>query len=121
MKAADWDFVQLNYSILTPDAEQRLLPLAQDLGVAILINRPFVNGDYFRLVKGRPLPEWAAEFDCHSWAQFSLKYILGNPGVTSVLAATSNSRHMLDNARAGSGRLPDAAMRARMVAYMADL
>jgi aryl-alcohol dehydrogenase-like predicted oxidoreductase len=116
MKAGAVDFVQVNYSMLEPEAGERLLPLAQDLGVAILINRPFVNGDYFRLVKGRPLPEWAAEFDCHSWAQFSLKFILSHPAVNCVLTETANPKHAVDNVGGGFGRLPDEATRQRMLA-----
>jgi diketogulonate reductase-like aldo/keto reductase len=116
MKAGAVDFVQVNYSMLEPEAGERLLPLAQDLGVAILINRPFVNGDYFRLVKDKPLPEWAAEFDCHSWAQFSLKFILSHPAVNCVLTETANPRHALDNIGGGFGRLPDEATRQRMLA-----
>lgn len=121
VRAGQIDFIQTDYSVVQTLAEERLIPVAAEHGVAVMVNGPFGNGRYFSALGGRELPDWAAEFDCESWAQFSLKYILGNSGVTSVLAATSNSRHMLDNARAGSGRLPDAAMRARMVAYMADL
>ena len=116
MKAGAVDFVQVNYSMLEPEAGERLLPLAQDLGVAILINRPFVNGDYFRLVKDKPLPEWAAEFDCQSWAQFSLKFILSHPAVNCVLTETANPKHALDNIGGGLGRLPDETTRQRMLA-----
>jgi len=114
MKTTQIDFVQLNYSFTEPDAERRLLPLAADRGIAVLVNRPFENGALFRKLGGRPLPDWAAEFDCGSWAQFSLKYILGDPAVTCVIPATSNPRHLVDNMGAGSGRLPDAAARQRM-------
>jgi len=108
------DFVQLNYSFTEPQAEQRLLPLAADRGMAVMVNRPFENGALFGKVKGQPLPGWAAEFDCESWAQFSLKYILGHPAVTCVIPATSNPKHVVDNMGAGTGRLPDAAARRRM-------
>ncbi len=108
------DFVQLNYSFTEPDAEQRLLPLAADRGVAVIANRPFENGALFRRVKGKPLPEWATEFDCKSWAQFSLKYILSHPAVTCVIPATSNPKHLVDNMGAGVGRLPDERTRRRM-------
>jgi len=108
------DFVQMNYSITERRAEERLLPLAEDLGLAVLINRPFMNGAYFQRLEGRPLPEWAAEFDCESWAQFSLKYILAHPTVTCVLTETSNPHHMEENTQTALGRLPDAAARARM-------
>lgn len=114
----EMDFVQVNYSILEPEAEERLIPLAADKGLAIMINRPFQNGSYFSKVRGKELPEWAAEFDCESWAQFTLKYILSNPDVTCVIPATSSADHLVDNVRAGLGRLPDAAMRKRMLDYM---
>jgi diketogulonate reductase-like aldo/keto reductase len=109
------DFIQVNYSVLETLAEQRLLPLAVDKGIAVLVNGPFMNGDYFRLVGQRKLPEWAAEFDCASWAQFSLKYILANPAVTCVLTETTNPMHMRDNLSAAFGRIPDETMRARML------
>ncbi len=115
------DFVQLNYSVMETAAEDRLLPLAEDLGVAILVNGPFMNGDYFNQVAKQPLPHWAADFDCESWAQFSLKYILAHPTVTCVLTETTKPRHMHDNLRAGFGRLPDAATKRRMRDYISDL
>jgi diketogulonate reductase-like aldo/keto reductase len=108
------DFVQMNYSITERQAEERLLPLARDMGLGVLINRPFMNGAYFRRLAGRPLPEWAAEFDCESWAQFSLKYILAHPAITCVLTETSNPLHMEENAASSLGRLPDEQARARM-------
>ena len=115
------DFVQMNYSITERRAEERLLPRAADQGLAVLINRPFMNGAYFGRLEGRPVPEWAAEFDCTSWAQFSLKYILAHPTVTCVLTETSNPRHMEENARTAFGRLPDAAERARMRALIDEV
>ena len=115
MRTKTVDFVQVNYSPLETDAGERILPLAQDLGVAVTINRPFLNGEYFDLVRGRELPGWAAEFDCHSWAQFSLKFILGHPAVNCVLTETANPQHARDNLGAGFGRLPDVAERRRMV------
>lgn len=121
MRNAKLDFVQLNYSFTEPDAEERLLPLAADKGIAVLANRPFENGAMFRRVKGKPLPEWAAEFDCKSWAQFSLKYILAHPAVTCVIPATSNPDHLVDNMGAGVGALPDAHTRRRMRDYVASL
>jgi len=108
------DFVQINYSITERDAEQRMLPMLQDKGVGVIVNRPFMNGEYFRKLDGRPLPDWAAEFDCETWAQFSLKYILPHPAITCVLTETSNPRHMAENARAAFGRMPDQKERARM-------
>jgi len=112
------DFVQINYSITERAAEERMLPMCQDLGVAVIINRPFMNGEFFRKLGDRPIPEWAAEFDCESWAQFSLKYILPHPAITCVLTETSNPAHMAENARAAFGRMPDAAERKRMAAVI---
>ena len=109
------DFVQLNYSMLEPESGDRLLPLARDRGVAVVVNRPFINGQYFALVRDRTLPSWAAEFDCRSWAQFSLKYILANPAVNCVLTETSKTKHAIDNLSAAFGRLPDEKTRARML------
>ena len=108
------DFVHLNYSVVETRAEDRLLPLARDRGIAVLTNRPFMNGSYFGRVGGRELPEWAAEFDCASWAQFSVKYILSHPAVTCCLTETTNPSHMQDNIQAGFGRLPDGATKRRM-------
>jgi aryl-alcohol dehydrogenase-like predicted oxidoreductase len=121
IRSHDLDFVQVNYSPLEPEAGQRVIPAAADRGVAVMINRAFGNGEYFGLLRGRELPDWSADFDCESWAQFSLKYILGNPDVTCALAATSNPRHMQDNARAGTGRLPDAGTRGRIEEYLQAL
>ena len=115
------DFVQFNYSIVTRDAEQRLLPLAAERKVAVLVNRPYENGALFARVRGKPLPEWAAEFDCTSWGQYFLKFILAHPAVNCVIPATAKPKHMLDNAAAGHGRLPDQPMREKMAAYFAAL
>lgn len=112
------DFVQLNYSILEPQSDERLLPLARDKGVAVVVNRPFVNGQYFPLVRGKELPVWAAEFDCQSWAQFSLKYILANAAVNCVITETSKTHHAIDNLSAGFGRLPDEQTRVKMLRLM---
>ena len=109
------DFVQLNYSMLEPESGDKLLPLARDKGVAAVVNRPFINGQYFALVRDRTLPPWAAEFDCQSWAQFSLKYILANPAVNCVLTETSKIKHAIENLSAGFGRLPDEKTRVRML------
>lgn len=121
IKSHDLDFIQVNYSPLETEAAERVIPAAAERGVAIMINRAFGNGAYFKLLQGKKLPGWAADFDCESWAQFSLKYILGHEDVTCVLAATSNARHMRDNARAGTGRLPDAATRQRIEKYLQAL
>ena len=108
------DFVQINYSITERRAEERILPLLAERGIAALINRPFMNGVYFRRLEDRPLPAWASEIGCESWAQFSLKYILANPNVTCVLTETTNPRHMEENTRAALGELPDESLRAQM-------
>ncbi len=97
------------------------MTLDQEKDIAVIINRPFINGEYFRMVRGQALPEWAADFDCDSWAQFSLKYILANPAVNCVLTETSNPRHAIDNFGAGFGRLPDADERKRMAAVIREL
>jgi len=115
------DFVQVNYSITERDAEERILPILQDLGIAVIINRPFMNGQYFQRIGQRPVPEWAGEFDCETWAQFSLKYILPHPAITCVLTETSNPAHMAENASAAFGRMPDSAERDRMKAVIAEI
>ena len=120
MRSEPLDFVQVNYSVMEPNAEDRLLPLAQDLGLGVLINRPFMNGTYFGRVSGRELPEWASEFDCESWAQFSLKYILAHPAVTCALTETTNPDHMAENIGAAFGRLPDEATKRRMRELVQD-
>lgn len=109
------DFVQINYSVREREAEQRVLPIAQERGVAVIVNRPFGAGDLFSRVRGQPLPDFAAEFDCTSWAQFFLKWIVAHPAVTCAIPATSKLRHLEDNMRGGEGRLPDAKMRQQMV------
>jgi len=106
MKTQDFEFVQFNYSIAEREAEERILPLARDLGIAVIV---------------KEVPAWAAEFDCKSWGQFFLKYILAHPAVTCVIPATGKPQHLLDNMMAGIGRLPDAAMRKRMIAFMDDI
>lgn len=108
------DFVHVNYSVVETRAEERILPLARDRGMAVLINRPFMNGAYFGRVQGRPLPEWAAACDCRAWSHFSLKYVLSNPAVTCVLTETTDPAHMEENIGGGLGRLPDEDTRRRM-------
>jgi diketogulonate reductase-like aldo/keto reductase len=105
------DFVQLGYSLATRAAETELLPTAAARGVAVIVNQPLERGDLFRRVRGRALPDWAREFDCASWAQLFLKYILAEPAVTCVIPATGNPEHIRDNLGAGFGRLPDARQR----------
>lgn len=115
------DFVQLNYSIAERAAEKRLLPLAAERRVAVIVNRPFAEGALFRATRGKPLPPWAAEIGCNSWAQFFLKFIVSHPAVTCAIPATSKIEHLKDNMQAGTGELPDAAMRERMVRVIAEL
>jgi len=115
------DILQVNYSLLETEADERILPMAMDRGVAVTINRPFINGDYFRIVRGHELPAWAADFDCSSWAQFSLKFILSHPAVTCVLTETANPAHALDNIGAGFGRLPHGKNRQRMLQVIRGL
>lgn len=116
MRRGRLDFVQLNYSLAERAAEQRLLPLAQDLGVAVIVNRPFANGRLFGRVRGEPLPAWAQEFGARSWAQLFLKFVLGHPAVTCAIPATRNPAHMADNLDAGRGALPEATARRRIAA-----
>ena len=115
------DFVQLDYSIGDRLPEERLLPLAQEKGIAVLANRPFTTGGLFSRVRSRELPAWTAEFDCTSWAQFFLKFIVSHPAVTCVIPATNDPAHLRDNMGAGLGRLPDAATRRRMADFFATL
>ena len=121
MRREEPDFVHVNYSVVETRAEERLLPLAQDRGMAVIINRPFMNGTYFGRVGARPLPEWAADFDCDAWSQFSLKYILAHPAVTCVLTETTNPEHMEENIAAAFGRLPDEATKRRMRAIVREI
>ena len=111
------DFLQFAYSINVRAAETRLLPLAAERAVAVVINRPFDNSSLFTRVRGKALPAWASEFDCATWSQFFLKFILSHAAVTCVIPATAKPDHMRDNAAAGIGRLPDAAQRKRMADY----
>src|SRR4051812_24150154 len=110
------DFVQFNYSVTTREAERRLLPLCADKGVAVIINRAFEDGNLFNKVRGKDLPAWAADFGARSWAQIFLKFVLANPAVTCVIPATGKIRNLLDNLGAGSGPLPDAGHRQKIVA-----
>jgi diketogulonate reductase-like aldo/keto reductase len=108
------DFVEINYSVTEREAERRLLPMLADRGIAVLISRPFMNGAYFDRLEDEPLPEWTAEFECESWAQFSLQYILANRDLTCVLTETTNPTHMAENALTALKPVPDAAARQRM-------
>lgn len=111
------DFIQVNFSIQTRNAEKRLLAIAQDHEVGVLINRPYEGGNLFRRMKGKALPEWAAEWDISSWGQFFLKYIVSHPAVTCAIPATSKLHHLEDNMGAAFGRLPDEKTRKKMVQY----
>ena len=121
MKTEPLDFVQLTYSAANRATDARLLPLAQDRDIATIINRPYQGGDLFRKVRGKPLPDWAAEIDCASWGQFFLKFIAGHPAVTCIIPATSKVKHALDNMAGGKGQVPDAPMRQRMIDYLEAL
>lgn len=117
MRQQDLDFIQINYSLEERDAADRLLPLAADRGMGVIINRAFGGGRIFRRVGDRPLPDWAAEFDCSSWAQFLLKYALAHPATTVAIPGMTKVRHVDDNFGAARGRLPDAAQRKRQEAF----
>lgn len=118
MKREPIDFLQINYSLLSRKAEERLFPLAQEKKISVLINRPFEEGALFSRVRGKTLPDWAKEFDCSSWGQFFLKFILSHPAVTCVIPGTSKPHHMADNAMAGVGKLPDTDHRKKMIALL---
>jgi aryl-alcohol dehydrogenase-like predicted oxidoreductase len=115
------DFLQVNYSLADRMAEKRVIPAAAEVGAAVLTDLPFARNRLFGAVRGQKLPEWASDFGATSWAQFFLKYLLGNEAVTAVIPGTNNAEHMADNLGAGKGRLPDAAQRQRMVAFFEAL
>jgi len=115
LKSEQLDFVQLNYSIAEREADARMLPLAAERRVAVIVNRPFAKGGLFGKVRGAALPPWAAEFGCTSWAQFFLKFVVSHPAVTCAIPATSKVKHLIDNMGAGTGALPDVRTRERMV------
>jgi diketogulonate reductase-like aldo/keto reductase len=117
IREQDFDFVQFSYNIENLEAEKRLLPLAQEYGRAVVINRPFAGGSLFRRVRNRPLPDWAAEIDCENWAQFFLKFVVSHPAVTCAIPATSRIDHLLENMAVLSGRLPSAEMRTEMLRF----
>ena len=116
-----FDWLQVNYSLAEREAEQRLLPFCRDRGVAVMVNRPFADGAMFAKVRGRPLPDWAEELGCRSWGQFFLRFVVSHPAVTCVIPATSKPQHMIDNAAAGLGPLPDEQQRRRMAEYWEGL
>ncbi len=111
MKRESFEFIQVNYSLADREAAEKILPLALDQGTAVIVNLPFNRGRLFPALRERVLPDWAAEFDCASWAQFLLKYIVSHPAVTCVIPGTTKAHHMRDNFGAALGRLPDAALR----------
>ena len=121
IRPGDIDFVQVNYSLAEPEADRRLLAAAADSRTAVIVNRPFAEGAMFRRVKDKPVPDWAKEIGCASWAQFFLKWILGHPSVTCAIPGTRNPKHVADNLGAASGPLPDEAMRRRMSVYFESL
>ena len=117
LKTKQYDFLQINYSLAEREAEKRLLKIASDVNAKVIINRPFAEGALFHRVKGKPLPDWAAELGIRSWAQYFLKWIVSHPAVTCVIPGTGKPEHIRDNVAAGFGALPDAQARSRMAAY----
>ncbi len=118
MKKETLDFIQVDYALDNRDAGDRIIPLAADRGMAVMINLPFGRGRLFNAVQGKKLPEWAAEFDCASWAQFFLKYIVSHPAITCAVPGMARPEYVIDNLGAARGRLPDAAMRKRMEQFI---
>ena len=121
LKAEKLDFVQLSYNPVDREVEQRLLPLAQERGVAVIVNRPFQEGALLRTLQRHPLPAWAAELGCDAWAPLVLKFVLSHPAVTCAIPATTKVAHVRQNLAAASGRMPDAALRARIAAHIQGL
>jgi len=121
LKGETLDFVQVDYSIDNRTAAERILPLALERRVAVLVNLPFGRARLFSSVRGKPLPAWASEFDCTSWAQFFLKYVVGHPAVTVAIPGTRRPEHVLDNLGAARGRLPDQAQRRKMEQFFEAL
>ena len=121
MRAQPLDFVQITYNILDREIENRILPLARDRGIGVIVNRPFREGALLQKIARHPLPGWAAGIDCANWAQFILKFIVSHPAVTCAIPATTRVDHVRENMGAARGRLPDQAMRSRMIAYVEKL
>ncbi len=121
MKAEELDFIQVDYALDNRKTGQRILPLAADRGMAVMINLPFGRGRLFKAVQDRQLPPWAGEFDCSSWAQFFLKYIVSHPAVTCAVPGMAKVEYVVDNLGSARGRLPDAAMRRRMESFIDGL
>jgi aryl-alcohol dehydrogenase-like predicted oxidoreductase len=118
MRSQPLDFVQFSYNILDREVEDRLLPLARERGMAVIVNRPFQRGDLIRRYAGTRLPAWAADIDCTRWPQFLLKFIVSHPAVTCAIPATSRVAHVVENLGAARGRLPDEALRRRMIEFV---
>jgi len=118
MRKEALDFVQLNYSVGEREAEERLLPLARDRGMAVMVNRPFMRGALFQQVRDRPVPEWAADYHCASWGQLFLTFALSHPAITCLIPATSSLKHMTDNMAAGFGPEPDEPFRKQLLAAL---
>jgi aryl-alcohol dehydrogenase-like predicted oxidoreductase len=121
MKRETLDFIQIDYALDNRDAGQRIIPLAGDRGMGVMINLPFGRGRLFKAVQGKKLPEWASEFDCKSWPQFFLKYIVSHPSVTCAIPGMARPDYVVDNVGAARGRLPDAAARKRMEQFIDNL
>ncbi len=121
MRTEPLDFVQITYNVLDREVEQRILPLARDRGIAVIVNRPFRQGALLRWLEGKPLPEWSAEIGASNWAQFVLKFILSHPAITVVIPATTRVDHVRENVAAATGPMPDEVMRRRMAAYVQGL
>jgi len=121
LEREELDFVQLNYSVAEREAERRLLPLAADRRIAVLVNRPFAGGPLFRKVRGKPLPPWAKDIGCTTWAQFFLKFVISHAAVTCAIPATSKVAHLIDNMQGGVGNIPDTGMRERMAKHVSAL
>lgn len=118
MKNQSIDFIQINYNLAVREAAQRILPLAQDRGIAVIINRPYEGGALFRKVKGKKIPEWAEEFGAESWGQVFLKFILANPAVNCVIPGTSKAKHMIDNVQAGFGEYPNNKLQDKLISWI---
>lgn len=121
MRSQPIDFVQISYNVLDREVEQRILPLARERKIGVIVNRPFRQGDLIRVVERHPLPGWAAEIGAENWAQLLLKFIIAEPSVTCVIPATTRTEHLVENMGAGHGPLPDAAFRRRIVSYVEAL
>lgn len=121
MRSEPIDFLQINYSIVSRGADDRVLPIAREKGIAVIANQPFEQGELFMKVRGKALPPWAREFDCDSWAQFFLKFVTSHPAIACARPATRNPANLIGVMGALVGRLPDPPMRERMAAYLLEL